>query len=172
MNVDGETVVQVTVSVAVVLAFIAALTMLSLSYGTQAPIENESIEESLSGEFEGLEETNDGVAGQFEGNLRGAIDATITGDVEGEVRNGQFVGEFDGTIDGAVEGTAWGEVNGTVDEEVSSFDGTFSGTINGTDHGTQISPDGGLALVGLIALFIVVMPIFGFLIERYRDDEE
>ena len=30
----------------------------------------------------------------------------------------------------------------------------------------DISPNGGLMLVGLIALFIVIMPVFGYLIER------
>jgi len=30
----------------------------------------------------------------------------------------------------------------------------------------DISPSGGLMLVGLIALFIVIMPVFGYLIER------
>ena len=30
----------------------------------------------------------------------------------------------------------------------------------------DISPSGGLMLVGLIAVFIVIMPVFGYLIER------
>lgn len=37
---------------------------------------------------------------------------------------------------------------------------------------TQITPDGGLFLVGLIALFIVIMPVFGFLVERMKPDDE
>lgn len=34
------------------------------------------------------------------------------------------------------------------------------------DGVVEISPGGGLMLVGLIALFIVAMPVFGYLIER------
>lgn len=36
----------------------------------------------------------------------------------------------------------------------------------------EISPTGGLMLVGLIALFIVIMPVFGYLIERRDFDGE
>lgn len=35
-----------------------------------------------------------------------------------------------------------------------------------SDGGIEISPDGGLVLVAFIALFIVVMPVFGYLLER------
>lgn len=45
----------------------------------------------------------------------------------------------------------------------------------GTDssNGTiEISPDGGLVLVGFIALFIVVMPIFGYVLEWLDLDSE
>lgn len=44
----------------------------------------------------------------------------------------------------------------------------------GVENGgeTQITPDGGLYLVGLIAAFIIIMPIFGFLVERMKPDED
>ncbi len=32
--------------------------------------------------------------------------------------------------------------------------------------------DGGWALVGLIVLFIILMPMLGFLVERMKDDED
>lgn len=36
----------------------------------------------------------------------------------------------------------------------------------------EMSPAGGLALVGFIALFIVAMPVFGYLVERADLDSE
>lgn len=48
-----------------------------------------------------------------------------------------------------------------------------------TTYGTEvadgvidISPSGGMMLVGFIALFIVIMPVFGYLIERRDFDGE
>jgi len=40
-----------------------------------------------------------------------------------------------------------------------------------TGGGIQISADGGLALVGLIAVFIVVMPALGYVVERMKSDD-
>lgn len=37
---------------------------------------------------------------------------------------------------------------------------------------TQISPEGGLYLIGLLAVFIVIMPIFGYIVERTFPDED
>jgi len=33
-------------------------------------------------------------------------------------------------------------------------------------NGAQLNPDAGLVLLGLIALFIVAMPTFGYILER------
>ncbi len=36
----------------------------------------------------------------------------------------------------------------------------------------ELSPTGGIALVGFIAVFIVAMPVFGYLVERRDFDSE
>ena len=41
-----------------------------------------------------------------------------------------------------------------------------------SDGAIEMSPTGGLVLVGFIALFIVAMPVFGYLVERADLDSE
>ena len=42
----------------------------------------------------------------------------------------------------------------------------------GADGAIEMTPTGGLVLVGFIALFIVAMPVFGYLVERADLDSE
>ncbi|PSP17422.1 hypothetical protein BRC62_04810 [Halobacteriales archaeon QH_10_67_13] len=69
--------------------------------------------------------------------------------------------------DEIASGTVAGTLSGTVEDD--TFEGTFEGTVDATDSDTAVTPTGGLALVGLIAVFIVAMPIVGYLIERSED---
>jgi len=47
-------------------------------------------------------------------------------------------------------------------------------TMYGSDSGGQvdISPEGGMALLGLMAVFIFVMPALGYMVERMKTDED
>lgn len=40
------------------------------------------------------------------------------------------------------------------------------------DGAIELSPTGGLAIVGFIAVFILAMPVFGYLVERRDFDSE
>jgi uncharacterized membrane protein len=47
-------------------------------------------------------------------------------------------------------------------------------TMYGSDsgEGVQISSEGGMALLGLMAVFIIVMPALGYMVERMKSDED
>jgi len=47
-------------------------------------------------------------------------------------------------------------------------------TMYGSESGgeVQVSADGGLALIGLIAAFIIVMPALGYMVEQMKSDED
>jgi hypothetical protein len=171
MDVERKTVVQVVVTVTAVLIFIAALVGLSSAFGVTQTAEDEPLNGSFSGEFEELEVENGEVTGTFSGEYSDSIVATVEGSVDGTVSDRTLTAEFDGTISGAIDGTLTGEMNGTLDREEETFDGTFDGTTTGETQ-TTLSPDGGLVLIGLMALFIVLMPIVGYFIERGDFDDE
>ena len=168
MDIERETVVQVVVSSFAVALFIAALVGLSMTFGVQEPVENRSVEGNLSGEIQQFEQTDGGVSGNLSGEFSNSFQADMDGNVTGTVSGDVVTGEFEGEVTGAVKGSTTGEINGTL--ENGTFEGTYSGTLNGTDHDTTITPDGGLFIVAAIGLFIIMMPIVGYIIERQSDD--
>jgi hypothetical protein len=168
MDLDRKSAWQILVAASAVLLFIGGLAVVSTAYGTEAPVENERIDGDLSGELVAGNVT-DGETATFEGHISDDFEADITGNVSGSLTDGSFVGQFNGTISGAVDGTVTGELNGTIDD--GSFDGTFNGTANGTSENT-LTPDGGLVLLGLIALFIILLPVLGYFVEQQEFDED
>jgi len=171
MDIQRKTVLQVAVSVAVGLLFVGGLLGLSSVYGSEISYENEPFAGTVTGE---LREPADGTVslegeldGQFE-ERAGGLAASINGTVDGTPTNGTLTGPLEATItDEIASGTIAGTVSGTVED--GTFEGTFEGTVDATDPDTAVTPTGGLALVGLIAAFIVAMPIVGYLIERSED---
>ena len=73
-----------------------------------------------------------------------------------------------GTVDGTVNGT----LTGTYDADTRRVTGQFDGNINGTDAGTVITETGGIAIVGVLAGFIVLMALAGFYLERQEFDSD
>ena len=178
MDLDQETVWQIVITVAVVALFVAALVVLSQAFVEEVTVENEPASGEIDGEFDG-EFDGDSVTGTFSGefdgefegdNLTKDIEADVSGDVEGTTADGAMSGTFEGTVSGPMDGTITGEIeNGTLDADEGTLSGDLSGTINGTTE--EVSPDGGVALVALIGVFIVAMPLVGYLI-RQRTHEE
>ena len=172
MEIDRDVVIQVSISVAVVALFVLGLALLSDAYGSTIDVTNESIQGELDGEFTDLSVTDDGeVTGTFVGTFDNDFQGPIEGEIDGEVTNDELTGTFDGTVDGAIKGTTSGTVEGTLDEDAETFHGSYDGSVTGETE-TELSQEGGLALLGLIASFIVAMPIFGYLIERLRSDDD
>ena len=168
MEFDRDLAVQVGITVAVVAVFIAGLGALSGAYGGEVPA-NETLEGDIEGIYEGTPETgNVSFVGVFENDIEADLDGSINLTAADDTFD---TGEFDGTISGAIDGTASGTVTDIdIDEDESTLDGEFEGTAEGTT-GLDISADGGLVLLGLMAAFIILMPAFGYLIQRLRDDE-
>jgi len=169
MDIDRETVAQVLLSVGVVALFIVVLAGLSIAFGTPSDVDR-TVTGDLTGDFSTLEVQGETVSGQFDGELSAGFDGTVSGDLTGPLQGDNLTGEFDGTISGQVEGTAVGDVEGTLNQENETFSGTFNGTVTGEDEGTTLSPSGGLVLVIAIALFILAMPIAGYIIENQDFD--
>lgn len=167
MDLDRKSAWQILVAALAVLLFIGALAVLSTAFGEEASVENERIEGDLDGEFvEG--NVTDGETASFEGHISDDFEADLSGTVEGSMTDERFIGELNGTISGAVDGTVSGELNGTIDD--GTFEGQFNGTANGTSENT-LTPDGGLVLLGLIALFIILLPVLGYFVEQQDFDE-
>lgn len=171
MDVDRELIVQVGISVTVVAIFIAALALISGSYGQVESADNHSLDGTLEGELSEMAETNESYSAEFFGEFENEIQATFDGQLNGTVDDGTFQGTYAGSIDGAIEGNASGDVEGEIDDDEDTFEGTFNGSANGTTS-KSLTDQGGLVLVGLIAAFIIAMPIFGYFIEWFRDDED
>lgn len=181
MELDGETVKQVLIAGLMVVAFVAALVVVGQSFGTH-PTVNETTEGDLKGSVPADALSNDSVDGQFNGTLSADVNGDgntdsqekVNGTVTGTVTDGSFEGQLNGTIEGTVDGTIEGNVSGTLenDSDELSFDGEFDGRLNGTDKGTEVSPQGGLALVGLLGGFIVAMALAGLWLERQDFDSD
>jgi len=177
MDPDQETVWQIVATIAVVALFVVGLAVLSQVFVTDVAVENEPTAGSLDGELENVEMQDGSVSGTFEGELDGQFEgnlskdyiADVSGDIEGSATDSTVEGTINGTVSGPLDGTISGEINGTVDEEAGTFSGEFSGTVDGSTE--KVSPDGGLALIGLIATFLIVMPITGYLIHRREFDD-
>lgn len=181
MEIERETVVQVILASLAVALFIAALVGISLAYGVDGTVE-QSVTGSLDGDIEDVTHEDGVTTAHFEGTLDGelldddgepdrSVEGAVEGELTGELNGDSFEGTFDGTLSGAVDGDVDGEVTGTFDEDAGVFDGEIDGEVDGTT-GKTVSPEGGLALVGLLALYVLFMPIVGYLIERQERDSE
>jgi hypothetical protein len=170
MEIDRDLIVQVGITVAVVAVFVVALAVLSSAYGNDV-----TVEEELNGTIDGTyaEDIEDGnVTLTFDGTYDNSIEAMVDGTITGTVENGTLDGAFEGDISGAIDGTATGTVtNATLDEEQFKLEGSFEGTANGTTA-KGLTEQGGLLLIGLMAAFLVAMPVFGYLIQRLKTGDE
>jgi len=171
MEIDRRLVLQVGLSVAAFALFIAGLMFISGAYGAGEPVEDREMVGTIEGDVTDLTTEGEQTEGTFEGTVSADFDGQVSGELTGTLDGDQFVGEFDGTVSGAVDGTITGGVNGTLDEEAGTLEGEFDGTVDGTTD-TAMDPDGALAIIALIAAFIILMPIFGYIIERFSDDKE
>lgn len=172
MEVDRELVLQVGVSVIVVFVFILGLTVISSAYGQSDEVEAEPLNGTLEGDLSDISESDGTLTATFEGEYANSIQADLDGEIEGtENGNGTFEGTYTGTIAGPIDGNATGDVTGTVDRDDGTFAGTFNGTASGTTS-TSLTPDGGLILIGLLAAFIIAMPVFGYFIQRATDEDD
>jgi hypothetical protein len=98
----------------------------------------------------------------------GGIEVTVNGTVDEPPTDGRLGGAFTATIDDSIaNGTVTGTLNGSVND--GTFEGEFEGTITASGHDTEVTAGGGLALVGLIVAFIVLMPVAGYFVERSAD---
>jgi hypothetical protein len=173
MELDGETVKQVLIAAGAVALFIVAAMGLSAAFGSHPDLQNESVQGSIDGTLADGAVSGDTIDGQFNGTLDADLSAsieTINGTLTGTVENGNVTGEFVGEATGTVDGTLEGTVSGSYNASSNALKGEFNGTINGTDAGTRITETGGLALVGVLAAFIVLMAIAGLYLERQDFD--
>lgn len=174
MDVDRKTALQVTASLAMVLLFIVGLVVLSTTFGLSETVDSSDERGQLNGTVEGelanISSEDGTVTARFEGNFENGYEARLDGEIEGTEQNGTLTGEFDGTISGPIDGNATGQIDGSIDEESQTFEGQFNGTAEGKTA-TTLSPTGGLALLALLAVFLLVAPVVGYLIERYGPDD-
>lgn len=172
MEFDRDLAVQVGITVAVVAAFTLGLVVLSTAFGDDVPVEDRPLNGTIDGTYQG--EVGDGeVSLIFDGTFSNNTEMRLDGDITGTVENGTLVeGQFEGDVSGAIDGNATGTViDATLDEEQAQLGGRFNGTATG-ETANDLTDVGGLALVGLMAAFLVAMPVFGYLIQRLRSDEE
>ena len=170
MEFDRDLAVQVGITVAVVGAFVLGLAVLSSVLGDEVAVDNEPLEGTVSGTYDGDVQAGAVTLG-FDGTFDNGIEAPVEGTITGTVENGTLTGgELDGEISRAIDGTVSGTLtDATLDREGSSIDAAFSGTANGTTA-TRLNETGGFALVGFLATFLVAMPVFGYLIRRLTGD--
>jgi hypothetical protein len=173
MEFDGETVRQVLIAAGAVALFIVAAMGLSAAFGSHPNLQNESVQGAIDGTLTEGAVSDNAIDGRFNGTLDAGlsvsierVSGTLTGTVEDGNVTGRFVGNATGTVDGTVDGTVTGSYNATS----NAVSGEFEGTINGTDAGTQISETGGMALVGVLAAFIILMAVAGLYLERQEFD--
>lgn len=172
MEIERDLVVQVGVTVAVVGAFVLALALVSTTYGDEVPVEDRPVNGTIDGTYGG--EIQDGpVSLAFDGTYNNGVEAMLDGQINGTVENGTLTrGTLEGEISGAIDGTVSGTVTGAeLDEDSLSIEGSFQGTANGTTA-NDLSDEGGLILLGLLAAFIVGMPLFGYLIKRLQTGDD
>lgn len=169
MAIDRRLVLQVGLSVVALALFVGGLVVISGVYGADEQVEDRDVAGSIEGDVTDLTVADGQAEGTLEGTISSGFDGQVEGTLTGTVDDGEFEGTFEGTVSGALDGRITGDVNGTLDTDDGTFDGEFDGTANGTTD-TTIDPGGALALVVLIVGFIIVMPIFGYIIER-ADDE-
>lgn len=169
MELDGETVKQVLIAGGAVAFFIVAAMGLSAAFGSHPDLQNETVQGQFDGTLAEDAVSGTAVDGQFNGTLDAGLSASIesvNGTLTGTVENGNVTGDFVGEAAGTVDGTVEGRVNGSYNATENSLDGQFNGTINGTDAGTRVTETGGIALVGVLGAFIVLMAVAGLYLER------
>jgi hypothetical protein len=172
MELERDLVVQVGITVAVVSVFIVALAVLSTAYGGDVSVDDRSLDGTINGNYEG--EVQDGeVSLTFDGTYDNSIEAMLDGTITGTVQNGTLAeATFSGEISGAIDGNASGTVTSVnLDQESRSIEGEFDGTASGTTA-NDLTAQGGILLLGLMAAFVVGMPAFGYLIQRLKSDDE
>ncbi|MEF8813575.1 MAG: hypothetical protein V5A55_07120 [Halovenus sp.] len=170
MAIDRRLVLQVGLSVVALALFVGGLVVISGVYGFEEQVEDRDVTGSVEGDVANLTVTDGQVEGTLDGTISSGFDGQVEGTLTGTVDDGQFEGTFEGNVSGALDGTITGDVNGTLDTDEGTFSGEFDGTASGTTD-TAMNPTGALALVVLIVGFIIVMPIFGYIIERANDEE-
>ena len=170
MEFDRDLAVQVGITVGVVASFTLGLVLLGTVFGGDVTVEDRQLNGTIDGTYQGQAEDGE-VSLTFDGNFNNGIEVGLDGNITGSVENGTLVeGQFEGDIAGAINGNATGRVtNATLSEE--QLEGRLNGVATG-ETATDLTETGGLTLVGLIAAFLVAMPVFGYLIQRLRSDEE
>jgi hypothetical protein len=169
MELERDLVVQVGITVAVVAVFVLALAALSSVYGSDKPARDHSLNGTIDGNYEGNVTEGEII---FDGTFDNSVEMMVDGSINGTVENGTLDGTFEGDTSGAIDGTLTGTVtDAELDQEQRSLSGEFEGTANGTTANV-LSAEGGLALIGLMAAFVIAMPAFGYLIQRLKSDEE
>lgn len=169
MELDRETRRQILLSAGAVALFILAALAVSMVFGSHAIDTgvNGTIDGNLSGE-----PVDGTVNATFEGRLSNAVEGNLTGTIEGSLDGDRLTGTFNGTINGSiVVGDADGMVNATYNASSNHVSGAFDGRVNGTNAGTTISDTGGIALVGVLAVFIFLMAAAGVWLERQDFDD-
>ncbi|ERH09168.1 MAG: hypothetical protein J07HX64_00921 [halophilic archaeon J07HX64] len=171
MEFDRDLAVQVGITVAVVAVFTLGLVVLSTALGDDVPVEDRQLNGTIDGTYQGEVEDGD-VSLVFDGTFNNGVEMRFDGNITGTVDNVTLAeGQFEGDVSGAIDGNATGTViNATLDEEQAQLAGRFNGTATG-ETADDLTDVGGLGLVGLIAAFLVAMPVFGYLIQRLRSDE-
>lgn len=174
MEIDRKLVAELGVSVTAVVVFIGVAVLVSQAYAAPATLTG-----NFSGEVTG-EVTND-TTGEFTGEISGDVSDDLVGEVSGEVSgtapdaSGEFTRQVNGSVSGEVpdEGQSFaGNVSGQFADG-----GNFSGEVTGDVAGNAttspvIAPAGGLAMIGVIVLFIVLMAGAGLVMYRLDFDEE
>jgi len=172
MQIERDLVVQVGITVAVVGFFVLLLAVLSTAYGGEVTVDDRPLNGSIDGTYEG-ELSEGAVTLAFDGRYDNNVEAMVTGSVEGTVENGSLTAAtFEGDIEGAIDGTITGTVTDIeLDRESLKLHGNFTGNATGTTA-NDLTEQGGLLLLGLIGVFIIAMPAFGYLIRRLESDDE
>lgn len=172
MAIDPETARQVALSLVAVLIFVLAASAVSATYGSNEMVDRQidatltgavddlSGDEQLRAEFNGT--VSDSVSGQVNGTLVGSVNQT----------SGTFTGSLNGSISGTVDGTLQGDVSGTLNRSAGTFQGQFDGTVEGTSTNIAVTSTGGLAIVGLMILFILLMAVAGLWLARQDFDSD
>jgi len=172
MELERDLVVQVGITVAVVAVFVLLLAVLSTAYGDEVTVDDRPLNGSIDGTYGG--DISEGtVTLTFDGTYDNNVEAMLDGTVEGTVENGTLTtATFEGDISGAIDGNATGTITGVeLDRNSTKLHGNLQGNATGTTA-NDLTEQGGLLLLGLLGLFVVAMPAFGYLIQRLESDEE